>query len=418
MKLINYINIRFMLLLLLIFTLAGIGLYIKLGFDVNENIDEILTARMDRINDNIMRHPQSRFIGVSADQSVQISEIGPSKPNRYFSDTTVLNLHDKRYDTCRKMTELKQFKDNYYKIQITYSRFETEDMVEILFTFMIGLFVLIVALLYYLNYRLSKSVWQQFFKTIYTLRNFKIGQRDKVLFSSVNIQEFNQMNSVLNEMIAKIQADFNNLKEFTENAAHEIQTPLAIIKSKLETVLQDEKISPDVLKQVQIAYKTVARLSKLNEGLLLLSKIENRQFVEQADVDLCQLIRTRLEFIEDLFSLKSIDLRVQLDEPVIFNMNPVLADVLISNLLNNALKHNLQNGTLSIISTPGALIFSNSGLSLTVEPEKLFQRFSKNTASNESTGLGLAIVREICNLYAISLHYSYADGQHSIKLGF
>ena len=418
MKLINYINIRFMLLLLVIFTLAGIGLYIKLGFDVNENIDEILTARMDRINDNIMRHPQSRFIGVSADQSVQISEIGPSKPNRYFSDTTVLNLHDKRYDTCRKMTELKQFKDNYYKIQITYSRFETEDMVEILFTFMIGLFVLIVALLYYLNYRLSKSVWQQFFKTIYTLRNFKIGQRDKVLFSSGNIQEFNQMNSVLNEMIAKIQADFNNLKEFTENAAHEIQTPLAIIKSKLETVLQDEKISPDVLKQVQIAYKTVARLSKLNEGLLLLSKIENRQFVEQADVDLCQLIRTRLEFIEDLFSLKSIDLRVQLDEPVIFNMNPVLADVLISNLLNNALKHNLQNGMLSIVSARGGLVFSNSGLPLTVEPEKLFQRFSKNTASNESTGLGLAIVREICNLYAISLHYSYADGQHSIKLGF
>jgi len=418
MKLINYINIRFMLLLLVIFTLAGIGLYIKLGFDVNENIDEILTARMDRINDNIMRHPQSRFIGVSADQSVQISEIGPSKPNRYFSDTTVLNLHDKRYDTCRKMTELKQFKDNYYKIQITYSRFETEDMVEILFTFMIGLFVLIVALLYYLNYRLSKSVWQQFFKTIYTLRNFKIGQRDKVLFSSGNIQEFNQMNSVLNEMIAKIQADFNNLKEFTENAAHEIQTPLAIIKSKLETVLQDEKISPDILKQVQIAYKTVARLSKLNEGLLLLSKIENRQFVEQADVDLCQLIRTRLEFIEDLFSLKSIDLRVQLDEPVIFNMNPVLADVLISNLLNNTLKHNLQNGMLSIVSARGELVFSNSGLPLTVEPEKLFQRFSKNTASNESTGLGLAIVSEICNLYAISLHYSYADGQHSIKLGF
>ena len=418
MKLINYINIRFMLLLLVIFTLAGIGLYIKLGFDVNENIDEILTARMDRINDNIMRHPQSRFIGVSADQSVQISEIVPSKPNRYFSDTTVLNLHDKRYDTCRKMTELKQFKDNYYKIQITYSRFETEDMVEILFTFMIGLFVLIVALLYYLNYRLSKSVWQQFFKTIYTLRNFKIGQRDKVLFSSGNIQEFNQMNSVLNEMIAKIQADFNNLKEFTENAAHEIQTPLAIIKSKLETVLQDEKISLDVLKQVQIAYKTVARLSKLNEGLLLLSKIENRQFVEQADVDLCQLIRTRLEFIEDLFSLKSIDLRVQLDEPVIFNMNPVLADVLISNLLNNALKHNLQNGMLSIVSARGGLVFSNSGLPLTVEPEKLFQRFSKNTASNESTGLGLAIVSEICNLYAISLQYSYADGQHSIKLGF
>jgi signal transduction histidine kinase len=418
MKLINYINIRFMLLLLVIFTLAGIGMYIKLGFDVDENIDEILTARMDKIIDNLARHPQTSFVGFSADQSIQISEVKPCESSRIFSDTVVLNLHDKRYDQCRKITALKPLNGHFYKIQITYSRFETEDMVEILFTFMIGLFVMIVALLYYLNYRLSKSVWQPFFKTINTLRSFKIGQREKVVLNNGNIQEFNQLNSVLTEMMDKIQSDFNNLKEFTENAAHEIQTPLAIIKSKLETILQEENISPDVQQQVQIAYKTVARLSKLNEGLLLLSKIENRQFVEQTDVDLCQLIRTRLEFIEDLFSLKSINLKVQLAEPVIFNMNPVLADVLISNLLNNALKHNLQNGTLSIVSSHGELIFSNSGLPLTVEPEKLFQRFSKNSASNESTGLGLAIVSEICHLYAISLQYFYADGQHSIKLGF
>jgi signal transduction histidine kinase len=418
MKLINYINIRFMLLLLVIFTLAGIGMYIKLGFDVDENIDEILTGRIDKVNDNIRRHPNTHFTGTSADQAIQINEVSPCKTGKIFSDTIEYNLSDKRYDKCRKIIAIDQINGHFYKIQITYSRFETEDMVEIIFSFMIGLFVLIVATLYSVNNRLSKSVWRHFFKTIGLLKNFKIGQINEVVFEKSNIQEFNQLNNVLAEMIGKIQSDFRNLKEFTENASHEIQTPLAIIKSKLETILQEETILPDVQQQVQIAYKTVARLSKLNEGLLLLSKIENRQFIEKSEIDFCKLIQSRLELIEELLMLKQIEVTTELNTPLVFNINPVLAEILINNLLNNALKHNVEDGNISIIATSNELTFCNSGKPLTVDSEKLFQRFVKNTSSSESTGLGLAIVSEICKLNEISLEYNYAEGQHCIKLSF
>lgn len=418
MKLINYINIRFMLLLLVIFTLAGIGMYIKLGFDVDENIDEILTGRVDKVNDNIRRHPNTHFTGTSADQAIQINEVSPCKTGKIFSDTIEYNLSDKRYDTCRKITAISHLNGHFYKIRITYSRFETEDMVGVIFIFMIGLFVLIVATLYYVNSRLAKSVWRHFVKTIELLKNFKIGQKNEVVFERNNIQEFNQLNEVLAEMIEKIQSDFRNLKEFTENASHEIQTPLAIIKSKLETILQEETILPSVQQQVQIAYKTVARLSKLNEGLLLLSKIENHQFIEQSEIDFCQLIQSRLELIEELLMLKQIEVTSELNTPLVFNINPVLAEILINNLLNNALKHNVENGNISIIATSNELTFCNSGNPLTIDSEKLFQRFVKNTSSSESTGLGLAIVSEICKLNEISLEYNYAEGQHSIKLSF
>lgn len=418
MKLINYINIRFMLLLLVIFTLAGIGMYIKLGFDVDENIDEILTGRIDKINDNIRRHPNLQFTGISADQAIQISEISAGKTGRIFSDTVEFNISDKRYDKCRKITAISQINGHFYKIQITYSRFETEDMVEIIFTLMIGLFVLIVATLYYVNNQLARSVWRHFFKTIELLKDFQIGQEKEVVFNKNNIKEFNQLNEVLAEMIEKIQSDFRNLKEFTENASHEIQTPLAIIKTKLETILQEETISPDVQQQVQIAYKTVARLSKLNEGLLLLSKIENRQFVEKSEIDFCKLMESRLELIEDLLELKQIEVSAELTTPLIFNINPLLAEILINNLLNNALKHNIEKGNISITSSSNELIICNSGKPLTVDSEKLFQRFVKDTTSTESTGLGLAIVNEICKLNEISLSYTYADGQHCIKLSF
>jgi signal transduction histidine kinase len=418
MKLINYINIRFMLLLMVIFTLAGIGMYIKIGFDVDENIDEILTGRVDKVNDNIRRHPNTQFSGISADQAIQINEVTSFKTGKVFSDTVEYNISDRRYDKCRKITDISHINGHFYKIQITYSRFETEDMVEIIFTFMIGLFVLIVATLYYVNSRLSRSVWRHFFKTIELLKNFKIGQENKVVFDVNNIQEFNQLNEVLSEMIEKVQSDFQNLKEFTENASHEIQTPLAIIKSKLETILQEETILPDVQQQVQIAYKTVARLSKLNEGLLLLSKIENRQFIQKSEIDFCKLIQSRLELIEELLVLKRIEVTIELNTQLVFNTNPMLAEILINNLLNNALKHNVENGNISIIATSNELMFCNSGKPLTIDSEKLFQRFVKNTSSSESTGLGLAIVSEICKLNEISLEYNYAEGQHCIKLSF
>ena len=111
----------------------------------------------------------------------------------------------------------------------------------------------------------------------------------------------------------KIRTDFVNLKEFTENASHEIQTPLAIIKSKLEMVLQDKSLNDKQYQQIQAAFESTIRLSKLNEALLLLSRIENQQFVGQKEIDFCLLLQTRVQYLEELFDLKKIEVTMQLN---------------------------------------------------------------------------------------------------------
>jgi signal transduction histidine kinase len=217
-------------------------------------------------------------------------------------------------------------------------------------------------------------------------------------------------------MMQKIQADFVNLKEFTENASHEIQTPLAIIKSKLEMVLQDKTLSDLQYQRIRAAFESANRLSKLNEALLLLSKIENRQFVETAEIDFCQLIHSRLEYLEELFALKQIEVMIHLEKQVNFILNPLLADILINNLLSNALRHNKEKGEIIVSSENLEITISNTSQQGEINGSRMFRRFLKQTTASDSNGLGLAIAHEICNSYDLELNYSYINEMHCMTI--
>ena len=162
----------------------------------------------------------------------------------------------------------------HYEVILLQSLLESEDLQMIIFSFMAALFGIVLLALFFLNRWLSNKAWTPFFKSLSVLNNWKIGESQAVSFDRTGISEFDQLNSTLENMMQKIQADFVNLKEFTENASHEIQTPLAIIKSKLEMVLQDKTLNDQQYQRIRAAFESANRLSKLNEALLLLSKIE------------------------------------------------------------------------------------------------------------------------------------------------
>jgi signal transduction histidine kinase len=248
------------------------------------------------------------------------------------------------------------------------------------------------------------------------LNTWKIGENPAVSFDQTGISEFDQLNSALESMMQKIQADFVNLKEFTENASHEIHTPLAIIKSKLEMVLQDKTLNDQQHQRIHAAFESAIRLSKLNEALLLLSKIENRQFVEHSEIDMCHLIQSRLEYLEELFAMKQIDVSVHLEQKVVFVLNPLLADILVNNLLSNAVRHNLEKGKITVYSENQEITVSNTGSQTEMDVSRIFRRFAKQSSSSDSNGLGLAIVHEICKNYQLHLSYCYSDEMHHMTI--
>jgi len=416
MNLLNKINLRFLILLVVVFSVAGVALYIAMGYVVTDNIDEILENRALKATQSLQQNPKEGSYGVSPDQSIEIEYCSPLPLSKVFKDTIIFDLNDNEYIECRKLTLVTKVNDQYYKIQILLSRLETEDLIQVIFYFMISLFTCIVITLYFLNTRLSSGLWSPFFKTLNKLKNFTAGQKNEVVFESCRVNEFSELNMVLTDMINKIQSDFINLKEFTENASHELQTPLAIIKTKLEIVLQDKTLSQEACGQIQIAYKTVTRLSKLSESLLLLSKIENRQFQETSDINLSDLIAERVALVEDMISLKHISLTLELSTPLLIRINLYLADILVNNLLSNAIRHNIFNGKITIASFGDRIVFSNTGKPLDIAPEKMFHRFVKQTRSDESNGLGLSIAHEICKNYNLDLKYDIQNEMHSFTI--
>ena len=177
-------------------------------------------------------------------------------------------------------------------------------------------------------------------------------------------------------------------------------------------VLQDKTLSDQQYQRIRAAFESAIRLSKLNEALLLLSKIENRQFVETSEIDMCQLIQSRLEYLEELFVLKQIEVTVCLEKQVIFKMNSSLAEILINNMLSNALRHNIKKGKVTVLSGNQEITISNTSEQAEMDVFRIFRRFSKQTTASESNGLGLAIAHEICNNYNLQLNYCYLNEMH------
>lgn len=296
MKLQNKINIRFLLVTLIVFSVAGVVFYYALGRVVDQNIREMLDSRKANVILYLQHNEIDNIIHVSPDHTIFIRQIAKTQKHRIISDTLAFDLDEKQLIPFRKMVFTTSVNDNYFEVTILQSLLESEDLQGIIFYFMTILFFLILFALFFLNRWLSEKAWKPFFNSLSLLKSWKISENHQVQFGQTDISEFDQLNRTLEEMIQKMQTDFVNLKEFTENASHEIQTPLAIIKSKLELLLNDNELSGLQHKQMHDAFESVIRMSKLNEALLLLSKIENRQFVEKCDIDFCKLIHSRHSF--------------------------------------------------------------------------------------------------------------------------
>jgi signal transduction histidine kinase len=212
--------------------------------------------------------------------------------------------------------------------------------------------------------------------------------------------------------------DYLNLKEFSENASHEIQTPLAVIRSKTDLLMQQKNLNKESLSLIKSINEATTKLFKLNQGLLLISKIENQAFHEKRIVSLKNILESGLENYTEILQLKKIKVELDLTDGALFEMNDVLAEVLISNLLSNAVRFNIDNGFIKCHIDRNSLTITNTGSSMTVDPEFLFRRFHKGSDNPHSVGLGLSIVKKITETYGMNITYTCHDSVHEIRLQF
>lgn len=343
----------------------------------------------------------------------------PNQRSDRIHDTVMYNNEEGKFLSYRHLfAENTSFRNKGYTINIYKPLLETEKLIAWILVVVALLFITLLLLLVVVNYTISRRVWIPFYRTLTLLENFDVNREKPLPVNDSDIFEFDRLNQALTRMSDKIQRDFLNLKEFNENAAHELQTPLAVIKSKLELLIQDERLDEEQLKTISVIFEATTRITKLNQGLLLISRIDNEQFTGQEPVLLAPLIRKFLDHFGELTEMKKIKVSATLDETVSVRMNPALAEILVSNLISNAIRHNLSAGTLEIVLNAAQLSVTNTGKPLTCPPEQLFQRFRKSDPSGDSVGLGLAIVHKIAALSKITIAYQTDGNLHTLLLNF
>jgi signal transduction histidine kinase len=411
----NRVNIPIMIAALLI---SGIGYYFILHYVLIFQLDNDLSIEKQEILHHIKESNSLPEVSNYKDQQIKFTLSNDKIIGDKFTTVESYDKNEGEEESFRKLDFQVSVNGNNYLATVRKSQQETEDIVRLilLITFSVIAFLLII--LFIANRFLLSKLWQPFYNSLEQLKQFNLSQKNEINLPQSDIDEFSELNAAALVMTKKASSDYESLKSFSENASHEIQTPLSIILTKLELLLQSDNLDNSQVNAIQSLNNAATRLSKLNHSLLLLTKIENRQFVETGSVNISDILSRHVDNFEELTETKNIQIKINITDNQVVVMNESLAEILISNIMINAIKHNHTNGDIEINLTENGLTVSNTGNVPVTETSKLFERFRKDSTAADSLGLGLSIIKKICEISYFTVSYFYENNRHIIKVVF
>ena len=420
MKLLTKSTTYFFLFSILVMIVGGTVLYFSIRRVIYRQIDNSLITEKTIIQDQIEQTDTIPDFTAAFGHQIEVKLLdSPVKLTQFIKDTLIYESDSHGYLPYRSIFFSGNTKDRKgYTISINQTFGENQELLKDISLYMSFLFLSLLVISILLNYLISRRLWQPFYSSVDQAAKFNVLSDKAVTLPETDIIEFRQLNSVIEQMTNKMRIDYLNLKEYNENAAHEIQTPLAVIRAKMEILMQNKSLKKDSIDLIRSINEATTKLFKLNQGLLLISKIENQYFHEKKEISLKQIIETGLDNYKEIMELKKIKVEMEASSPAIVSMNEILADVLISNLLSNAVRYNIDNGFIRCEIDNRFILITNSGLPFKGNPETLFMRFYKESELSQSVGLGLSIVRKIADDYNMKISYSCVDNIHELKLAY
>ncbi|TDW99423.1 sensor histidine kinase [Dinghuibacter silviterrae] len=418
MKLFTRYNRINALVTLALFLVTCVAMYFLIFQVLVVQLDHNFIRIRNRMQTYVNQHQELPSQQVLDDLSVYYTPTGDSIPGperfeaTHFFDSTLGKDH-----RFRKYFFPIRVRQSWYQVTLIKPLEGPHHVAYALMGIAVPVILVIILTFSVINRMVLRRLWAPFYKSLEILGRFQLGERNPPVFPETPIEEFSTMNKKLREATGKAADDYKALKEFTENASHEIQTPLAIIRSKLDLVIQDEALSDRQGESLRSAYGAVKKISRLNKSLLLITKIENNQYNRKEDIALDEKLREKLIQFQELWDNSGLTVNASI-APTSIHASPELIDILFDNLLSNATRHNRPGGSLSLVLAQGRLEVSNTGASVRLDRERLFRRFYKESNDSDHVGLGLSIIQQICVATGVAIAYAYADPYHSFILSW
>lgn len=421
MNLLTVTTRYYLWLLLGLLVICSVIFYGVMRFAVNSNIDEILYNRR-----NAIVHKLTEQNGIlSVDASRYSDFIIRSLPTHqradttlFYRDTLIFEPTDQEFDEYRKLSTQVTVQGKPYALTIVRTHLEIDEIVGTISATLISLYALLVVGLLLAGRFLTRRLWTPFYATVHRLAEFDLDTSIPLEFKSSGITEFDVLNRSLSELTARNHQTYQHQKQFIENASHEMQTPLAIVQAKIELLYQQPQLDQTQASLLLAVGTEFERLSRLNKALLLLSKIDNHQFTDQTRVVWAEIAERILPYFEEQAEKKHLHIELALEPDAYVHTNPILADILLTNLLKNAFVHNIPGGLVHIRTSDRTLIVENTGETPTVPLNELFERFRKVSRQKQTLGLGLAIVKSIVDANGWHVAYTCDNTIHRLTVQY
>lgn len=421
MKLLHYTYRKLSLLLFLLMAVWGVLFYYAIIDEVVDETDDTLENYADILIESALHDPSVLDTSGSLMSTYKFRPISEEEGRDYrqeFYDSTVyIELEDEDEPVRVMRTAFRMPDGQYYELTLMISILERDDMIEAMLWYLGALFLLFIICTSVGIRLVLKGAFRPLNKLLDWLHHIQPGKEVPPLNNPTTISEFRQLSDAAVDMGNRSYKAYAEQKQFIENASHELQTPLAIVRGKVELLAESEGLTEQQMEALDEIYSTLGRAVKLNKSLLLLSRIENGQYTEREDVPVDEILDELLPDLMDIYEHKQVRLtRERGEQPFVIRCNHSLAQILISNLVKNSLFHNRVGGELQIITTSASLTIKNTG-DAPLDGEKLFRRFYHGAdGKKDSTGLGLAIARSIALSASLGLTYEWQDGMHCFRL--
>lgn len=414
-QLLTKISVLFLILIIAAFCINATFLIAKLNRHIENNVNHSFSHNRDQISSLINK-------GASAEEindihNVQITKLDKSSayPSETTIDTTMMDEFFTESHKYRLKKEIISINNSDYLLTM---RKNIEDFINLksdITNALLPILLVIAIITILLSIFLSRYLFKPFYSILNQMENFSVIENFSFQKTKTTTKEFCIMQRLYLQMIEHIESDYNKLKEYTENMAHEIQTPLTILRNKTEDLIEDDSLMESHSKTIVSINNEINHLSKLSKTLRLLTKIENNEYTKREAILTKDFLEDHIEKLEELAELKSLSLKSKLNWKHQLIIDPLLLEIIIKNLLRNAILYSPRETTINIETSNSTLLFSNFG-EQSLNTEKLFKRFSRGSDNKSSLGLGLAIVKKICDINNLEISYTYLDMKHIFKI--
>jgi len=415
MKLINKFTLWYLGISSVVFLLGGILIFQKLESEIDFEQGMELERQLDSYAEKLKKGKAPERL---ERDRLEIAELPLEAALQPLNVRDTLAWHDPLEQMERQLKASRSYLINgkHYYLATYNIVIETGDITETVVQTMVAIFILLLVFIAVTGRIVSKKILSPFHESLEKIKSFTFKDDEPLVFAPSKTEEFVKLNEFLHKMSVQLLKDYRVMKEFSENISHEIQTPVSVVRGKLELLL-DSPIDEKQASLIESAHHANEKVARIVGSLAVLARLENQEFASSEKIDFSSKVNQSIKDFEELIAIKSISIEKNIQAGVLINIHPNMAEMLLQNLLSNAIKHNIKDGTIFIKLGDNMLEVVNSGHEPQQDVDNFFQRFKKGNGSHDSIGLGLPIVKQICIVNGFGIDYSYRH-HHRVQISF